>query len=64
MVRDNPQLQDDGGEIYKSQGRGWLLNPFFWNILFTLQNTCWVVNCNRFFVVGMSAFYLKKQKNK
>jgi hypothetical protein len=23
MVRDNPKLPDDGGEIPKSQGRGW-----------------------------------------
>ena len=23
MVRDDPKLQDDGGETRKSQGRGW-----------------------------------------
>ena len=33
MVRDDPKLMDDGGEILKSQGRGWRFDSRQWNLL-------------------------------
>ena len=35
LVWDNPKLLDDGGEIPKSQGRGWWVDPRLWNLLST-----------------------------
>ena len=31
----DPKLSDDGGEIPKSQGRGWEFQSWLWNLLFT-----------------------------
>ena len=36
LVQDNPKLvPDDGGEIPKSQGRGWRFDSWLWNLLST-----------------------------
>ena len=64
MVRYDPELLDDDGEIPKSQGRGWQFNSRLWNLLSTWQRTCQVVNCLMCFGVGMSAFCLKNKEKK
>ena len=38
LVRDNPKLLDNGGEIPKSQGRGWRFESRLWNLLSTWHN--------------------------
>ena len=35
LVRDDPKLLDDGGEIPKSQGRGWRYDYWLRNLLIT-----------------------------
>ena len=40
MFQDDPKLMDDGGEIPKSQGRGWPFEPRLWNLLSTRHKTC------------------------
>ena len=37
LVQDGPKLLDDGGEIPKSQGRGWRFETWLWNLLSTWQ---------------------------
>ena len=60
LVRDDPKprpkLLDGGGEIPKSQGRGWRFDSRLWNLLFTWHKTCQVVNCLLCFGVDMLAF--------
>ena len=40
MVRDDLTLPYDGGEIPKSQGRGWWFKSRMWKLLSTLQKIC------------------------
>ena len=40
LVRDYPKLLDDGGEIHKSQEKGWWFDSQLWNLLCTWKNTC------------------------
>ena len=39
LVEDDPKLLDDGGEIPKSQGRGWRFDSRLWDLLSTWQNS-------------------------
>ena len=64
MVQDDLNLPDDGGEIPKSQGRGWQFESRLWKLLSTWWKTCQVVNYLLCFGVGLSAFCLKEKKKK
>ena len=64
LVRDDPKLLDDSGEILKSQGRGWRLDPRLWAFFSTWHKTCQVAYCLMCFGVGMSAFCFKSGKKK
>ena len=58
FVQDDLELPDDGGEIPKSQGRGWRYDSRLWS-LSTSHKSCHVVNCLLCFGVSLSAFCLK-----
>ena len=61
MVRgDHKLLDDDDGEILKSQGKSWRVESRLLNLLFTRQKTCQVVNCLLCSSAGMLAFRLKR----
>ena len=60
LVRDDLKLPDDGGEISKSQGRGWQFEFWLWNLLSTWRKTCQMVNCLLCFDIGSLTFSLKK----
>ena len=60
LVQDDPKVPGDGGEIPKSQRRGWQFGSRLRNLLSTWQNTCQVVNSLLCFGSGMSVFCLKK----
>ena len=64
LVREDPKLLDNDGEIPKSQGKGWWFDSRLWNLLSTWQKTYQVVNYLMCFGVGLSAFYLQKKKKK
>ena len=59
----DPKLLDDGGEIPKSQRKGWRFDSRVWKLLLTWHKTCLVVNCLLCFDVGLLDFFLKKNKN-
>ena len=60
LVQDNFKLpDDDDGEILKSQESSWQFESRMWNLLYTWQKTCQVVNCLLCFGVGMLAFCQK-----
>jgi hypothetical protein len=40
LVRDDPKLLHNGGEIPKYQGKGWRFDSRLWNLLSTWQKTC------------------------
>ena len=61
VVRDDPKLLDDNGEILKSQGRGWRFDSRLWNVLSTWHKTRRVVNCLMCFDIGLSTFYLNRE---
>jgi hypothetical protein len=58
LVQDDPKLLDDGGEIPKSQGRGWQFDSRK-SPLYLTGKFCQVVNCLLCFDIGFSAFCLK-----
>ena len=62
VVQDDPKLLNDGGEIPKSQGRGWGFVGQLWNLLSTWQKTYQVINRLMCFGASMSAFCLKNKK--
>ena len=62
LVQNYPKLPDDGGEIPKSQARGWRFDSQLWNLLSTWRKTCQVVvNCLLCFGVGLSTLCLKNK---
>jgi hypothetical protein len=62
LVGDDPRQPDDGGEIPKSQGRGWQFNPQLCNLLCSSHKVCQVVDYFMYFGVGLSASCLRKIK--
>ena len=54
----------DGGEIPKSQGRGWRFDSQLWNFFYTWWKICQVVNCLLWFGDEVSVLCLKKEEKK
>ena len=64
MVQDDPKLLDDGGEIPKSQRRGWRFDTQLWISSLLNKITCQVINCLLCFGIDVSAYWLKKEEEK
>ena len=60
--QDNLELLEDGAEIPKSQGRGWLSNSS--SPLYLKKNTCQVVNYLLCFGAHLSTLRLRKSRGK